>query len=173
VPELSWSAILVDGATLSAALTVVILGSLAYNPRLWLQDAPPRVRSLAPPLTDAERRKRLVVAALLFLVIAGVTVWSASRLIARNGPAVPYVTAFGHFAGVFLLFNLFDLIVLDWFVVLVVKPPFLRRFSVPGLSYEETVGSFGYHLMGFVKGLGFVVVMSAIAATAVFVMTAG
>jgi len=88
VPELSWSAIVVDGATLSAALTVVILGSLAYNPRLWLQDAPPRVRALAPPLTDAERRHRLVVAALIFLAIAGVTVWSASRLIARDGPVV-------------------------------------------------------------------------------------
>ena len=167
MPELSWSAIVVDGATLSAALTVVILGSLAYNRRLWLQDAPPRVRALAPPLTDAERSHRLVVAALIFLAIAGVTVWSASRLIARDGPVVTYATAFAHFAGVFLLFNLFDLVVLDWLVVLVLRPPFLRRFSVPGLSYEETVGSFGYHLMGFVKGLGFVTVMSAIAASAV------
>jgi len=78
----------VDGATLSAALTVVILGSLAYNPRLWLQDAPPRVRALAPPLTNAERRNRLAVAALVILAIAGVTLWSATRLIARDGPAV-------------------------------------------------------------------------------------
>ena len=170
MPDLSWSAILLEGATLSVALTLVILGSLAFNPRLWRQDAPPRARALSAPLTDAERRERSVVASFVVLVIIGVSVWSASRLLTRQGPAVSYATAFGHFAGVFLLFNLFDLIVLDWFVLLVLRPRFLTRFSVPGLSYEETVGTFGYHLMGFVKGLGFVVVMSALAASAVFVI---
>ena len=58
----------------------------------------------------------------------------------------------------FLFFNLFDLLVIDWFVLLVLRPRFLLRLSAPGLSYEEIVGGYGYHFRGFVIGIGFVTV---------------
>jgi hypothetical protein len=170
MPAVSWSAILIEGLVLSSALTLVIVGSLAYNPRLWRQDAPPRARALVPPLAPPERRARNVVALMVFLTIAVVTMWSATRLVARHGPAVSYMTAFSHFAGVFMMFNLIDLVVIDWLVLLVLRPRYLKQFTVPGLSYEESVGSYRYHFLGFLKGFGFVAAMSAIAATAVFVL---
>ena len=170
VPDLSWRAILIEGTVLSAALTLVIVGSLAYNPRIWREDAPPRARALVPPLSPSERRARNVVAALVFLTIVAVTVWSASRLVARLGPDVSYLSAFWHFAGVFMMFNLVDLVVIDWLILLVLRPRYLLQFTVPGLSYEESVGNYSYHFIGFLKGLGFVTAMSAIAATAIFLV---
>jgi hypothetical protein len=160
----AWTAIVVDGAVVCAALGLVIVGSLAYNPRLWVNDLPPRARALVPPLTAAERRDRNVVAALFLLAIVATTTWSAARLIARHGGAVSFATAFGHFLAVFFLFNLFDLVVIDWLMLLVFQPAFLRRLSVPGLTYVETVGGFGYHFQGFLKGMGFILAAGAIAA---------
>jgi hypothetical protein len=156
-------AILVDGTVLSAALTAVILVSLLYNPRLWINDAPPRVRMLAPPLTLVERRGRAIAGLLLLLTFVAVTMWSAARLLTRYGATLSLGTTLGHFVGMFFLFNLFDLIVIDWLVLLVIRPKMLR-LSVPGLSYEETVGNYAHHFRGFIIGLGFVTVGGLIAA---------
>lgn len=153
-----------DGVVLSAALGTVILGSLAYNPRLWLNDAPPRARMLAPPLTAIERRDRIVAATVFFLALIAATMWSAARLMARHGELLSFATAFAHFLGVFFLFNLFDLVVIDWVVLLVLRPGFLTRLSVPGLTYEETVGDYGYHFRAFLKGMAFIIVLSLVAA---------
>ena len=159
-----WSAILVDAGLVCAALGLVIVGSLAYNPRLWVNDLPPEVRKLVTPLTPAERRDRNVVAVLFLLAIAATT-WSVgARLIARHGETLTFATAFAHFLAVFFLFNLFDLVVIDWLMLLVMKPAFIARLGVPGLSYEETVGGYGYHFQAFLKGMGFILVAGLIAA---------
>jgi hypothetical protein len=160
----AWTAILADGAVLSTALGIVILGSLAYNPRLWINDAPPRARALAAPLTARERRDRTIVAVLFLLAIIGSATWSGARLVARHGGDVSFTIALVHFLGVFFLFNLFDLVVIDWLVVLQMRPGFVRRLSVPGLSYEETVGDYRYHFRAFLKGIGFIVVCALLAA---------
>jgi hypothetical protein len=162
-------AIVVDGLVLSAALGLVIVGSLAYNPRLWINDAPPRVRALAAPLTTRERRDRKIVAALFALALIGATAWSAWRLLARHGDEVPVGATFAHFFGVMFLFNLFDLIVIDWLMLLVVRPAFLARLAVAGLSYEETVGGYGYHFRAFLKGMGVVAVFSLLATAATYI----
>jgi hypothetical protein len=159
------SSILIDGAVLSVALGFVIVGSLAYEPRVWLNDAPPRVRTLAPPLTDAERRTRALVGVLFLLTLVAVTAWSGARLPARYGEPLSIGTVFLHFLGVFFFFNLFDLLVIDWLLLLVLRPRFVTRLSVPGLSYEETVGGYGYHFRAFLKGTGFIIVASVIAAS--------
>ena len=158
--------VVVDGAVLCAALGTLILGSLAYNPRLWLNDAPPRVRALAPPLTPDEQRARLVTGVLFLVILIAVSAWSAARLYARHAAAPPFAMVFAHFVAVFFLFNLFDLVVIDWLIVLIVRPRFLTRLSVPDLSYEETVGGYGYHFRAFIKGIAVITVFSLIAASA-------
>jgi hypothetical protein len=162
-------AILIDGAVLSAALTAVILVSLFYNPRIWINDAPPRVRMRAPPLSVIERRARAAAGVLLLLTFAAVTFWSASRLLTRHGATLSLGTAFSHFVGVFFVFNLSDLLVIDWLVLLVLRPKVLR-LSVAGLSYEETVGSYAYHFRGFIIGLGFVTMGGLIAAVLTYLV---
>lgn len=159
-----WTAVLVDAGVVCAALGLVIVGSLAYNPRLWVNDLPPPVRAMVPPLTPAERRDRNIVAALFLGAMVATTWWAAARLIARSGATLSFATAFGHFLAVFFLFNLFDLVVIDWLMLLVLKPSFLAGIAVPGLSYEETVGGYGYHFGAFLKGMVFILVASALAA---------
>jgi hypothetical protein len=166
------SAVLVDGAVMSVALTIVILGSVAYNPRLWIGDAPEPVRRLAPPLNAAERRDRWIVAGLFLLTIVAGSAWSGSRLIARGG-ATSFGAVFAHFLGAFFIFNLVDLVVIDWLVLLVMRPRFLSRLSVPGLSHEETVGGYGYHFVAFLKGLVFITVMALVAASVTWRLTPG
>ena len=96
------------------------------------------------------------------------TAWSASRLIAREGTP-SFGTLLSHFLGVFFL-NLVDLVVIDWLVLLVMRPRFLSRLSVPGLSYEETVGGYSYHFVAFLKGLGVITVLALIAASATYAL---
>ena len=155
---------MVEAGVVCAALGLVIVGSLRYNPRLWVNDLPPDVRQLVTPLTPAERRDRNVVAALFLLTMVGTSWWVGARLIARYGETLTFAAALRHFLAVFFLFNLFDLVVIDWLMLLVMKPAFIARLGVPGLSYEETVGGYGYHFLGFLKGMGFILVAGLVAA---------
>jgi hypothetical protein len=155
---LSLTQILIDGAILCAGMSVLILGSLYYNPRLWLQDYPKEIQAKVPPLTPREKRERLIVAA-LFLVVAALTlINSIARLEAANGGSVSFLTAYLHVFGVLSIFNLFDAVVLDLIILTGFKPKFAMIPGAEGMEY--LYHDWGMHLSNFLKGVVIVAVIS-------------
>ena len=150
--------VLIDGAILSAALGVVILGSLYYNARLWLHDYPKEVQAKVPPITPREKRDRKIVMLIFFAAMLGILAYSVAGLRSAQGGSVPFLTAYLHFFGVFSLFNLFDAVVLDLLILTFMRPKFAVIPGAEGMEY--LYHNWGMHLANFLKGIIFSAVFS-------------
>lgn len=147
---LSLGRIIVDGSLYGVGLGMLILFSLYFNPRLWLQDYPPEVRAQVPPLTAIERRHRAIFGILFMLAVIGGLLLVAWRLRAAHGGSLAFGAAWLHSYLVFTMFNLFDTLVVDYLVLTVLRPAWA---IVPGtealLPRYLTVSAHG---KAFVRG---------------------
>ena len=148
---LSLPQVVVDGLILSLALSVVILGSLYLNPRLWMHDYPADMRAKVPPLTRREKQVQLVVTVLFLAAGVGALVWAGTRLLAANGGQVTFLTAYVHIFLVLNIFNVFDAVVLDYLLIARLKPKFVMMPGTAGMEY--LFEDWGMHLRNYLKGI--------------------
>jgi hypothetical protein len=156
---------LLYGAIVSAGLTAIILVSLRYWPMVWIHDAPAEVRAVAPPLTEADRRVQRVVTVLFFGWMLVVLAASLLGLRALGGGSVTFADAALSTFIIWMTFNLVDLLLIDWLLLLVLRP---NLYAFPGVAVEHPFGSYTYHFVGFLKGtligVGFSLIVGAVAA---------
>lgn len=149
--SLSVGRIVADGALYSVVLGVAILGSLAWNPRLWIHELPKAVRETLPPLDSAEKRQRALFIVVFMAITLGLPLWLAARFETQYGGAAPFADLYIYMLGVLLLFNLFDAVVLDLLVITILRPGFVR---LPGdEAIDATLRDPRYHLTAFLKGI--------------------
>jgi hypothetical protein len=141
--------ILAYGAPYTVTLLALLLAMLRQNPRLLLQDYPKDVRAAVPAKTPAEKRASLYwSAAFLFVLLAfPIAAALASRAAHRNTLEI-FLSA----SGVAFLFNLADLLILDWLVVCTITPRFVL---IPGTEGMAGYKDYGMHLRAFLIGTVF------------------
>jgi hypothetical protein len=148
--------ILLDGFLLSLGASIVIIGSLVVNPRIWLKDAPQVVKDKVPPLSADERRQANIAALLAMVLLFGILAYATANVM---GAGASLVGVFVHIYLVFAIFNLVDLVLIDYLLIMVLKPSFIL---VPGVTMDELQQPFSYHFNGFLKGLVIGGVVSAL-----------
>jgi hypothetical protein len=149
--------ILRDGALLSVVSSTYLLVLLRFTPRMFLRHFPKEIREVAPPKSEKERRISILLGApfgLLFIgyIFASALLWRAS---AQESPS--FWELFAHAFGLFFLFNLVDLLILDWLIVCRFTPSWL---VIPGTEHVVMPKEYLYHFKGFLTGT----VVSAIGA---------
>lgn len=159
--------ILVDGLLISLALGGLIIGSLMYNPRLWLQDYPESIRQHVPPQTRTEKQlQRLLLIPFLLLMLGGPYL-SARGVLGESGS---FLMAYGHVFAILNIFNLFDALVIDLLVLTAFKPAFMR---LPGTQMADYGALYDWRLQlgNYLKGIIFCTLASLpIALAVVFTM---
>src|SRR5689334_2572866 len=116
--------IVIDGLLLSLVLGVIIMASLKYNPRLWLQDYPKEVQAKVPPVSKREKLQQRILTLPVLLLTFGIPYLSVTWVKAAQGGAISFPVAFLTVVGILQLFNLFDAVVLDYLILTVMKPRF-------------------------------------------------
>lgn len=152
---------IIAGCVTSALTTLLILGSLAHNPRFWLHDAPVEVQRAVLPLDDTEKRQRRSwAAAVLFSMLALPLLIALWR---NEVHGFSYGEAFAFLLIAGLIFNLVDLILIDWAIVVWWQPEWSL---IPGIAYSEIpkAAQYRFHFLGFLKGLVIVPALAAITA---------
>ena len=152
-----WSRILFDGALCSLIFGVIVVGTMLYNPRLWLQDMPPDIQALVPPKTLREKRATLLFGIPLVGLMLGYPVASALLVESQMGIQLSYVQAFLHVYAVFMFFNIFDWLVIDWGTMLFWKPEWAL---FPGTRGAAGYKDYAFHFRGFLKGTAMGLVFS-------------
>lgn len=151
--QLSPSQILLDGSILSFVLGVMILLSLWYNPEIWHDDYPPQIQEKALPMSKKAKKQRGLVALPFFGATIGMLVGSNERLRQRNGGSLSFLASFVHTYSLMVLFNLFDFLVVDYLIMLRMKPQFA---ILPGTDRDDPAyGDTMFHFAAFLKGFGF------------------
>ena len=152
--------LLVDGAVLSIPIGALIAITFRWKPRIWLRDLPEDIQELADPMTEAEKRWAWIVG-LLFIgwLLFGIVV---STL--RFGFDHSFLSALLHAYLIFQMFNLFDLVVIDLGVVILINP---TNPPIAGTENAHGYKDFGFHalqsLKGVVIGVPFAVLATGVA----------
>jgi hypothetical protein len=143
--------IVVNGTLFSLLLGVLVMGSLRYNPRLWLQDYPKVVQAKVPPMSQQEKFQQRLMMVPFLLLMLGVPFISVMMVKAVNGGTISFPFAYLTAAGVLQVFNLFDAVVLDYLILTQMKPNFA---IIPGTTREESlVVGMGFQVRNFLKGI--------------------
>ena len=158
-----WSIVrlaLAYGGVLSGISCVLLLGILWINPEILLKDYPPDIQAKYGPMSERSRRQRLPVAVFFGAVVLGVVAASFVEVRANSGGHIPFLTALVHLFVMFSLFNLVDLLILDWPLV-AMRPSFIVLPGTEGLAgYKD----YGFHFRGFLIGTVLILVTSILIA---------
>ena len=128
------------GTALSAVFTFLLVGIavLGGSEAIRDRDGRRKIGSLPGFLLKAAVVVGLTLVPLVLAVVS---------LAQETGGALTAWQAFVTAYGVFFFFNLYDLIVLDWLVLIAWRP---RWLGLPNTPYYTRIGP---HLKGFAKGL--------------------
>lgn len=149
-PLLIQSALL-NGLVLSLILTAIAVISGAVAADMWVGDYPPDIRQRYGPMSPRSARLRPFVAVLFFAAVLVVPLFGLFALRAGVGD-VPFLPALAFSVVALLVFNTFDLLVLDWLLFCTIQP---RAMVLPGTEGMAGYRDYRFHFVGFLKGLGF------------------
>jgi hypothetical protein len=151
---------LVASAALIVAGVLFLVGVGLRNPRVMLQDFPEDVRRAVPPKTPAERRETVFWVVPFAAVLFGLPL--AAAIVTRTQqPDLSYGGAFLAALTPLVIFNLFDLLIVDWLVLCTLTPGFMM---LPGTEGMAGYKDYGPHFRGFLFGIGLSLAASAVIA---------
>jgi hypothetical protein len=145
---------LIFGATFCAAM--LLIGRI--NAEILLNDYPPDIRAKFGPMS-AETRKQANKATLpLLATLSLVIILGLAQLRSTSGP----LTFFNTFLVTTLMlqaWNLIDLVVLDWFILMTLRPRFM---ILPGTEGLAGYGDYRFHFHKFLNGIVLTFVLGAV-----------
>jgi len=152
-----------DGVLLSLIASIYLIGVLRFNPRLFLQDYPAVIQELVPPKTEQEKRQSLIIGIPFLILLAAVPFISTLNLKQESELTVSFLQLFLNAFGVVFIFNLVDLVLLDWVIFCYFTPAFV---VIPGTEENPAYKDYGYHfrasLIGTVLSIGAGLVIAGI-----------
>ena len=165
----SLARIVTDGLLSCIPFSIIVWASFLSMPRLWLHSLPPDIQAMAPPKTGAERRMTGFMGALVLLSFFGVPAALTWRLHAATSGGLSFLEALSHLYGVWLVVNLWDLVLIDWPYAYFVNPD---RPPIPGTAGARGYKDYGFHAKAFVKASIFSLVIIVPAALVISLMAA-
>jgi len=148
------------GLILSVYMTAAIFALAKIDLGMWVNDYPPDVRERFGPMSPESKRRGLFLGVPVMVVGLAIAVVGTLRAGAGAEP-LGFGGLFAHMFVVMTVFNLVDLIVLDWLVFVRVRPRFL---VLPGTEdcagYDDDL----FHFVAFLKGTALITVLSAVVA---------
>jgi len=148
------------GLILSGLLMVVMLASMVWNPAIWVGDYPPDIRARFGPPDARTQRQKKIIGLPFFLALIG-TLTAAVRGLPAAGLTPTFGTVFASIFLVVLVFNLVDLLIIDWLIFVTWQP---RLIVLPGTAGLAGYRDYGFHFIAFLKGLGFCLIAALLAA---------
>jgi hypothetical protein len=146
-----------DGVLLSVVGSTYLLLLLWFNPRIFLRHYPKEVREVVPPKSAKERRMSILLGLLIGAPFTSALLWRTATLGSHS-----FWELFAYAFGVLFIFNLVDLLILDWLIVCWIEPPWV---ILPGAENIAIPKQYLHHFKGFLMGtVGLAIVGLAIAA---------
>lgn len=154
---------LLYGGVLSLVLSVLLIGLLWFNAEIMLGDYPPDIRKMHGPMSARSKRQKPIASIVVGAPAMAVVAVSFSAVRAYDGGDISFQTAFVHLFVMFQVFNIVDLLLLDFALVAFVP----RFFVLPGTEGAAGYKSYWFHFRGFLIGIVLILVVSVVMAGAI------
>src|SRR5687767_10221039 len=105
---------LIYGSILSVVMTIIILTSLYLRPQIWLDDAPADLKAAVGPMSERDKRIRRFLGVPTMLFVGGLLIHAILRLASHTGGQVHFVDVAVSTFLIIQVFNLVDLLIIDW-----------------------------------------------------------
>ena len=109
--DLVW--IVIEGLVYSFILSLIVMGAIYHNPRIELHNYPKDVQGAVPPKTEREKRQTSVVGIIFMVILIGFP-FVSTMLLKQEPSRLSLSDAFINAFGIAFIFNLVDLVILDW-----------------------------------------------------------
>ena len=139
------------GLALSLVLTAITTISGTIVPDMWVGKYPPDIRQKYGPMSPRAARLRTYVVAAIFTAVLVIPILGLLALRAEVN-YVPFIPSLVFSFATLLVFNVFDLIFLDWLLFCTIQP---RLMVLPGTEGMPGYRDYRFHFIGFLKGFGF------------------
>jgi hypothetical protein len=143
-----------DGGLFVMIGSIIVLGMMRFNPRLFLNegDMPPDILAAVPPKTEQEKRQALILGIPFLIAIVAVPFISTLQFRQQAGGNVPFLYLFLHSFLILMIFNLFDLFILDFLLFCTITPRFM---VVPGTEGLAGYKDYGFHIRQHLRSVIF------------------
>lgn len=161
MPDVFWAYTLGYGALLSLIMSALVLVTLRFNAEVWLGDYPLDVQERYGEISDRSKRQRALFAIPILLAPIAVVLAMLIGLDRARGGELTFLEA--TFAAFVCsnVFNLVDLIILDWWLFVSIQPAFVILPGTEGLAgYKD----YRFHFVAFLKGLALTAISSPLLA---------
>lgn len=150
------------GLVLSVYLSIAFVGLAILDPEMWLNDYPPDIRERYGGMSRSANRKRWLLGLPVMAGAVGLVLVSTVQLVEGSPGAVGFWLVVLHTFIVLMVFNIVDLLVIDWLLFIRWQPDFVVLPGTEGMAgYED----YRFHWHAFLKGsVGIVVVSLLVAA---------
>ena len=145
---MEFNLILQYGLPYLIAITLALLFIGIKGPRIMLQDYPKSIQNAVPPKTKEEKRQTYVYALPVLLIMIGYPLATGAYLTVLHH--WHFWQTFSFVWGLSMLFNLYDLLIIDWIVFCTITPGFL---VIPGTEGNKGYKDYWFHFVGFLKGI--------------------
>jgi len=153
--------IILDGVILSVIASIFLIAVGHFNPRLFLDDYPEDIQKEAPQKTEKEKRQSILVKIPFWLLLVAVPLISTLTLKRQSEGGVSFLHLFLNAFGVVFIFNLVDLLLLDWVMVCSITPRFM---VIPGTEGNVGYKDYFFHVRAFIVGTLLSIVAGAVIA---------
>jgi hypothetical protein len=138
------------------SVAMLIIGFV--NAEMILNDYPPDIRAKVGPMSE-KTRKQANLASLPLLVTLGLIVVLGLGQLRNLTGGLTFLNTFIVTMIIFQTWNLIDLILLDWFLLMTLKPRFM---ILPGTEGMAGYSNYGFHFHKFLSGIIFTLILSVV-----------
>ena len=138
------------GAVLGVFMGVAFVGLAYLNPEIWLPDYPPDIRERFGPMSERAKKQRRLAGIPVFVILVATLAVAAVRFARISGEESTFLAVLLGVITVLLVFNVVDLLVLDWLIFVTIRPGIV---VLPGTEDAEGYSDYGFHFRAFLKGV--------------------
>jgi hypothetical protein len=136
------------------SIAMLIIGRV--NAEMILNDYPPDIRAKYGPMSE-KTRKQANFASLPLLASLGLIVALGLGQLRSITGELTFRNTFIVTTMIFQVWNLIDLVLLDWFLLMTLKPRFM---ILPGTEGMAGYNDYGFHFRKFLNGIMFTLILS-------------
>lgn len=152
------------GGILAGLMFLFIIGSMIYNRELWLNDYPMDIRVKYGPPSEKTLRERKYYGIAMLVLMIGVLLADALTIPFETIDDSPFMVTFRSVFIVFIIGSLMDLLVIDLFLGMVIRPKFMIMPGTEGSAgYRDVKFHFNAFLRGAVSGAVLCLLVTAVA----------